>query len=241
MSTESNEKAGSLDPGLSEKQPITPEDNHEGGLTKDGIKIHPQPTADPLDPLNWSTSRKYLILSIVMWKYGLDLEQADRVGLINFRYFLFTYITTTTVPSFTQLGTQFNIGNNQLNWTVAIPALGLAAGPLIWSSFSDIYGRRIIFIIGTITALVATIGAAVASTYGGYMAARFFQGFGVSPAATVGMAVINEYVTIQAEDSCADSISLFFDSQRGEAFGLWVLAIDSGLLIGPLSTSKFSV
>lgn len=82
-----------------------------------------------------------------------------------------------------------------MNWTVAIPALGLAFGPLFWSSLADIYGRRVIFIVGTIIALVASIGSAVAGSYGGYMAARFFQGFGVSPGATVGMAVVGECVT----------------------------------------------
>jgi MFS family permease len=105
------------------------------------------------------------------------------------RYFLFTYLTTTTVPSFTAIQTQFSISYSQVNWTVAIPALGLSVGPLIWTSLSEIYGRRVIFLIGTVIALVSTIGAAVANTYAGYMAARFFQGFGVSPASTVGMAV----------------------------------------------------
>ena len=51
------------------------------------------------------------------------------------------------------------------------------------------------------------------------MAARFFQGFGVSPGATVGMAVV---------------MDLFFDHERGEKLGLWVLAIDTGLLAGPI-------
>jgi MFS family permease len=105
------------------------------------------------------------------------------------RYFLFTYLTTTTVPSFTEIQNQYQISYSQVNWTVAIPALGLSVGPLIWSSLSDIYGRRLIFLIGTTIALVSTIGAAVADSYSGYMAARFFQGFGVSPASTVGMAV----------------------------------------------------
>lgn len=69
-------------------------------------------------------------------------------------------------------------------------------------------------------AFIATIGSAVAPNYGGYMAARFFQGFGVSPAATVGMAVVND---------------LFFEYERGQKLGLWVLALDMGLLVGPLS------
>lgn len=69
-------------------------------------------------------------------------------------------------------------------------------------------------------AFIATIGSAVAPTYKGYMAARFFQGFGVSPAATVGMAIVND---------------LFFEYERGQKLGLWVLALDMGLLVGPLS------
>lgn len=176
--------------------------NQEHEILKDGVRLHPQPTADPLDPLNWSSFRKHIILAIVMYLY-----------------FMFTYITTTTVPSFPQLQTDLGISYSQVNWTVAIPALGLAVGPLIWSSLSDIYGRRIIFIIGTLIALVSSIGAAVAHSYSGYMAARFFQGFGVSPGATVGMACVND---------------LFFEYERGQKLGLWVLAIDAGLLVGPI-------
>ena len=132
---------------------------------------------------------------------------------------MFTYITTTTVPSFAKLQQELEISYAQVNWTVAIPALGLALGPLFWSSLSDIYGRRLIFIIGTLIALISSVGAAIANNYGGYMAARFFQGFGVSPGATVGMAVVND---------------LFFDYERGQKLGLWVLAIDAGLLVGPI-------
>ncbi len=40
----------------------------EGAVTKDGLKVHPQPTTDPLDPLNWSPWRKNSILAIVMLK-----------------------------------------------------------------------------------------------------------------------------------------------------------------------------
>ena len=212
-----------MDPGINEKFPTAPPtlgdekevlspsvDTSAGqaydvpvsNVLRDGVKLHPQPTVDPLDPLNWSWTKKHTILGIVM-----------------FKYFMFTYITTTTVPSFPQLQESFAISYSQVNWTVAIPALGLAVGPLFWSSFAEIYGRRIVFILGTTIALASTIGAGGANSYGGYMAARFFQGFGASPAATVGMAVIGD---------------LFFDYERGQKLGLWVLAIDSGLLVGPI-------
>ncbi|CAO1601179.1 hypothetical protein XANCAGTX0491_004843 [Xanthoria calcicola] len=132
---------------------------------------------------------------------------------------MFTYITTNTVPSFPELQEELDISYSQVNWTVAIPALGLALGPLFWSSLADIYGRRIIFLAGTLIAFAATIGAGAANNYGGYMAARFFQGFGVSPGSTVGMAVI---------------MDLYFEYERGQKLGLWVLAIDTGLLVGPI-------
>ncbi|KAL8668815.1 MAG: hypothetical protein Q9168_006567 [Polycauliona sp. 1 TL-2023] len=172
------------------------------GIFKQGLRVHPQPTADPLDPLNWPRWRKHTILAIVMYMY-----------------FMFTYITTNTVPSFPELQEQLAISYSQVNWTVALPALGLAIGPLFWSSLADIYGRRIIFLIGTLIAFAATLGAGGSNNYSGYMAARFFQGFGVSPGSTVGMAVI---------------MDLYYEYERGQKFGLWVLAIDTGLLVGPI-------
>lgn len=50
---------------------------------------------------------------------------------------MFTYITTNTVPSFPELQDSLGISYSQVNWTVAIPALGLAVGPLFWSSLAD--------------------------------------------------------------------------------------------------------
>lgn len=171
-------------------------------VIRNGIRLHPQPTTDPLDPLNWSRTQKNSILAITM-----------------FKYFLFTYLTTTTVASFPDLQEELDITYSQVNWTVAIPALGLAVGPLIWSPLADIYGRRLIYLVGTVMAFAATIGAAEAHSYGSYMASRFFQGLGVAPASTVGLATIGD---------------MFYEHERGQKIGLWVLAIDTGLLAGPI-------
>ena len=40
----------------------------EGGVMRHGVRLHPQPTTDPLDPLNWTSVRKHSILAVVMWK-----------------------------------------------------------------------------------------------------------------------------------------------------------------------------
>lgn len=36
-------------------------------ILKDGMRLHPQPTSDPLDPLNWSSLKKHTVLAIVMY------------------------------------------------------------------------------------------------------------------------------------------------------------------------------
>ncbi|ROT43783.1 MFS general substrate transporter [Sodiomyces alkalinus F11] len=204
MAELSDKKVKAVEPtGDDDRQVTLAHTTAEVVLTKDGFAVHPQPVqGDPLDPLSWSSLQKHTILAIVMSLY-----------------FMFTYITTTTVPSFPDLEAHYSATAEEINWTVAIPALGLAFGPLLWSSLADILGRRPIFLLGTAIALASTAGAAVAPTYASYAAARFFQGLGVSPAATVGLAIIND---------------VFFAHERGQKVGLWVLAIDTGLLAGPL-------
>ena len=54
-----NEEKGTILGGGSQSYDI--------GISKDGVRLHPQPTADPLDPLNWSFAKKHTILAIVMY------------------------------------------------------------------------------------------------------------------------------------------------------------------------------
>lgn len=81
MTTDFNEKKDDRDLGVSDNQNASfdgmgahgashqnMEESYESGVTKDGMRLHPQPTSDPLDPLNWSSFKKHLILAIVMWK-----------------------------------------------------------------------------------------------------------------------------------------------------------------------------
>ena len=46
----------------------------ENIVTRDGFRLHPQPTSDPLDPLNWTSFQKHTILAIVMFLYDLDFH-----------------------------------------------------------------------------------------------------------------------------------------------------------------------
>ncbi|KAG8972810.1 hypothetical protein FRC05_009532 [Tulasnella sp. 425] len=163
---------------------------------------YPRRTSHPADPLNWPRWKKLTVLIHV-----------------SAFYFLFTFLTTVTVPTFASLQTIFNATYAQINYTVAVPALALGLSPFMWSPLADIYGRRTVMIIGCFVAFISTIGSAVTKTYSGYMAARFFQGWGVGPASSVGLQMIQD---------------IYFEHERGQKVGIWTLAIDTGLLFGPL-------
>ena len=81
-------------------------------------------------------------------------------------------------------------------------------------------------IAGTVIAIIASGCTSIRGiSLGGYMAARFFQGIGSSPAATVGLSIIND---------------ISFEHERGFRIGLWVMAIDLGLLFGGMSKEQFT-
>jgi len=113
-------------------------------------------------------------------------------ALVCMNYFMFTWITTAVVSNTVTAALQdkFHATYVQIaQYSVAIPALALAVSPLFWTPLAKTYGRRPIMILGVLIAFISCIGAAVTKTYGGYMAARFFQGWGVGPASTVGLQV----------------------------------------------------
>lgn len=68
----SEKGAGNADvqDGIQEKplQDSEAGESYDLSVSKDGVKLHPQPTSDPLDPLNWSSFKKHTILAIVMFK-----------------------------------------------------------------------------------------------------------------------------------------------------------------------------
>ncbi|CZR57085.1 uncharacterized protein PAC_06974 [Phialocephala subalpina] len=176
---------------------------HRARVDEFGKLLVPTPTADPIDPLNWSSVQKHTIVAIVC-----------------FSYFMLTYFTTAPVPSFTLLQVQFYATYSQVNWTFAIPALGLAAGPLVCSALADIYGRRIVMTLGTTIALISSGCTSIHGiSFGGYLAARFSQGFGINPAANVGLSIVND---------------ISWEHERRFRVGLWAMSANMGTLVGGL-------
>lgn len=164
----------------------------------------PAPTSDECDPLNWPTLQKYTCIVIVIYSY-----------------FMLTYFTTAPIPSFGFLQTQLNISYSQVSWSFAVPCLGLAVGPLLVGALADTYGRRPVLIASTALAVLASGCTSIKSiNYGGYMAARFFQGLGAGPSANIGLLIIHD---------------VSWEHQRGFRVGLWTSAANTGTCLGGIS------
>jgi len=74
-------------------------------------------------------------------------------------------------------------------------------------------------VLGTAFAFIASGCTGLKNiSFSGYMPARFFLGFLVSLAPTVGLSIIND---------------ISWEHERGFKVGLWVLAIDLGAVFGP--------
>ncbi|KAJ5612609.1 MFS transporter [Penicillium lagena] len=172
-------------------------------LSPAGNPLVPAVTYDPLDPLNWGSFQKCACIFIAC-----------------FAYFTMTYSVTVPVPSFTELQAQFDTTYTKVTWTFAVPGLGLAIGPLITSSLAETYGRRIVLIVCTAIAVLASgctslKGASLSS----YMVLRFFQGLGAGPLANICLTIIND---------------VSFEHERGFRVGLWAMTANIGTVLGPI-------
>ncbi|RMZ70988.1 major facilitator superfamily transporter [Pyrenophora seminiperda CCB06] len=125
------------------------------------LMLHPEPSSDPDDPLNWSKMRKAvnfsMVGSFVLWTF-VQLQ----VG------------PTAWGPMIAQL--HFSI--DQLNQGSAMVSTGLALGCIMFVPFVHKYGRRPLYIMSSLMQLGAVIWQARTYTYGDLMGATTISGLG---------------------------------------------------------------
>ncbi|KAK8924945.1 putative MFS-typetransporter [Metarhizium anisopliae] len=134
---------------------------NELGESGTGVILHPIPTSDPNDPLNWSTWRKAVNFTIVSF------------------YVLMTFVLLDI--SFTAWGAYqeelgFSIGD--LNAATAFNYSGLAVGCFIFVPLVQKYGRRPFYILSTSIQVAASIWAARTQTRADLWVSNLFAGLG---------------------------------------------------------------
>ncbi|RDW79179.1 MFS transporter [Aspergillus mulundensis] len=128
---------------------------------------------DPENPQNMPHWRKWIITmtmsSMTMW--------------LTFASSVFSTATMVTAQ-------QFGVSTEVMVLATSLVVFGFAAGPLVWSPMSELYGRKYPLFLGYSLFAIFQIPVAVAKNVETILVCRFLMGFlGCSPLAVVGGAM----------------------------------------------------
>lgn len=157
---------------------------------------------DPGNPMNWGSFRRWFITTVA-----------------TVSVFAVTLTSSAYSSSANEIFADFDISSEVFTLGLSLFVLGFAIGPTIWGPLSELYGRRILWII-THVGMVAFLGGSAGShNVATLLVLRFFAGtFGASP-------LVNSGGTI------AD---LFQPAQRGLALTVYCVAPFLGPVLGPV-------
>jgi EmrB/QacA subfamily drug resistance transporter len=127
------------------------------------------------------------------------------------------------------LGRELDAGSSQVQWIVEAYLLLLTSLMLLGGAMGDRYGRRRLFIAGTVLFALASAGCAAATDVWTLVGARAVQGVGAALLVPGSLAIIS---------ACFD------DHQRGAAIGIWAagtsIAAGAGPPLGSFLAQHFS-
>ncbi|KAJ6080299.1 hypothetical protein N7467_010052 [Penicillium canescens] len=136
--------------------------------SRDQLVLFPTPSADPNDPLNWSTARKALNFTLVSFFVLWTFVQLD----IGF---------TAWGPMQAELGFSVDI----LNAEAAVNYGGLAVGCIFFMPLVHKYGRRPIYIFSVALQFASCIWQAETYTVGDLMGSGLISGIGGAISETI--------------------------------------------------------
>src|SRR5437868_295367 len=119
------------------------------------------------------------------------------------------------------------IGPSELEWVVVGYALTFATFMLTGGKLADLYGRRLLFVVGLVVFTGASLACGLAGSASVLIGARVVQGVGAAIMNPATLGIIT---------------ATFPPRQRGTAIGIWAgtsaLALAIGPLVGGLLTEK---
>jgi EmrB/QacA subfamily drug resistance transporter len=138
-------------------------------------------------------------------------------------------IATIALP---YIGRDLDIGAANLQWIVTGYALAFGGLLLLGGRLSDLYGRRLVFVVGIVVFVTASLVAGIAQTEGMLLVARGFQGLGAALASPAALALIT--TTFPAGPARNRAFAVYAAmSGAGAAVGLilggWLTGLDQPL------------
>ncbi|MDP2289503.1 MAG: MFS transporter [Actinomycetota bacterium] len=125
-------------------------------------------------------------------------------------------IVNVAIPSMVR---DLGLSTNDTEWIIAAYSLTFASLLILFGRFSDRFGRRLLFAIGIIVFIVASVLVAASSTAQTLIAARALQGIGAAMILPASLSIIN---------------AVFVGKSRAIAFAVWGGTIGGMAALGPL-------
>ncbi|KAI8650814.1 MFS domain-containing protein [Fusarium keratoplasticum] len=138
-----------------------------------GAILHPTPTDDPNDPLNWSALRKAVNFALVSLYVLLTFVQLD----IGF-------------TAWEQMQGELRFSVDQLNGSAAVNYAGLAVGCILFIPFAYKYGRRPVYLFSALLQFVGCIWFATTKNIGDSYGSNLISGLGGAISETIAQMTI---------------------------------------------------
>ncbi|KAM0548771.1 hypothetical protein ACHAPJ_009767 [Fusarium lateritium] len=175
------------------------------------IVLHPSPTDDPNDPLNWAKWRKALNFTLASTFVTLTFVVVDNI------YVLYA-------PYAEDLGASQADINNSL----AVQYAGLAFGSIFFLPFTYRYGRRPVYLASTSIQLIATIWTACMTTRAELYVTNLLQGLSGAVSESIVMITITDLFFVH-QHALLNGIFLFMQS-----IGAYLGPVAMGYVVAPL-------
>ncbi|ORY07936.1 major facilitator superfamily domain-containing protein [Clohesyomyces aquaticus] len=148
---------------------------HGKGKNADIVLI-PQPSEDPNDPLNWSPTKKLVVISTIA--FGSILYASVLAPLLSPALVVIALTFNKSVGDITQIS----------GYMLLVTA---CSGPII-CALSRKYGKRPLLVASSAFGLLGTIICSATNTYNGLLAGRVIQGFSISAFESLVVSMIGD-------------------------------------------------
>ena len=164
-----------LEEDVAHSETVTGDLKHGTGRNSH-VVLTPQPTDDPNDPLNWSQTRKLVIMLIT--GMGTILYGAVFGPLLN--------------ASLVVISADLGVSITKITLLSGYQVLVVGCSAPFVSALSRKYGKRGLFVLSAISALVGNIVGSTSKNYNQLLAARIIQGLSVSTYESLLLVVIGD-------------------------------------------------
>jgi EmrB/QacA subfamily drug resistance transporter len=141
------------------------------------------------------------------------------LAAVAFGLFMIMLDNTVVNVALPSIERDLNVSISELEWIVTAYALTFAALLITGGKLGDLYGRKLIFIVGIAIFTASSLACGLAPNAGFLIGARMVQGVGAALMNPASLSIIT---------------ATFPPRERGQAIGIWAGVSAMALAIGPL-------